>query len=130
MGIAAKSATARISLLRRQAGKVIAEKKIPRRDALEGLSDEELQDVDSVLQIAYFLQYRQAASSRAERTLGEVVKIIEQAAADIEGSEHRSEEALARAEAAVGRMTESHRRAMPRLGTDGSHKWFKQFNKY
>lgn len=111
-------------------GKTISERGIERTDALADLTDEQLRDLDSVLQIAYFVRYRQEAAGRAERTIGEVVDIIERTAADIEGAEHRSEDALERAEAAVRRISEAHRRAMPHLDAGQAHKWFKQFNKY
>lgn len=130
MGIVGKSASERIDALQMRLNKTMTKRKIVRKDALDGFTDEQLRDLDSVLQIAYFIRHRQDASSRAEHTLEQVIKIIECAAADIEGSEHRSEEILARAEAAIDQISESHRRAMPRLEDNHAHGWFKQFNKY
>lgn len=115
MGIT-HDATVRIGSLKERVSKTILERKITRGDVLEKFTDDELLDLDAVLQVAYFILHRQKAAGRAERTLGEVIKIVEQAALDVEGSDHRSEDILARAEAAVSRIREFHVRAMPRTG--------------
>jgi len=87
------------------------ERGVARRDALAGLSDEELRDLDCVLQVARHALARQEAGSLAAGALEEVVAIAEEAAEAAELAEGRAAELLAMAEAAVERMREASSRA-------------------
>ena len=101
----------RVRALRERVGQAMSERGVPGADALEGLSDAELADLDSVLQVAHFVLYRRDASARAQRIMEQVVELAEGAAAEAEGARGRTDELLARAEAAVGRMREHHWRS-------------------
>ncbi|MCY4251951.1 MAG: hypothetical protein OXU86_03390 [Thaumarchaeota archaeon] len=111
MGIARGGPGRRISELEGRVGEAMRERGVARRDALAGLSDEELRDLDCVLQVARHALARQEAGGLAERALEEVVGIAEEAAAAAELAEGRAAELLAMAEAAVERMREASSRA-------------------
>ena len=106
-----------IDSLRTRLTQAMIERKIVSKDILEKFTNEQLTDIDSMLQIAYFTLARQDVSSRSLGTLEEIIKIIEDASTEAQKYEHRSEEILARAEAAVSTIRECHRRSMPNLGT-------------
>ncbi len=111
MGIVRKTPAARVAELGERVGSAMRERRIEGRDALAGLSDGELRDLDCVLQVARHALHRQGASSKAVAALEEVVSIAEEAAAEAERTESRAAELLALAEAAVGRIRECQRGA-------------------
>lgn len=116
MGVARGGPAGRVSELGGRVGEAMRERGLARRDALAGLSDEELRDLDCVLQVARHALARQEAGSLAEGALEEVVRIAEEAAGAAEAAEGRAAELLAMAEAAVERMREAPSRARGRAG--------------
>jgi len=111
VGIARGDAARRVSEVGGRVERAMRERGVARRDALAGLSDEELRDLDCVLQVARHALARQEAGSLAAGALEEVVAIAEEAAEAAELAEGRAAELLAMAEAAVERMREASSRA-------------------
>ena len=111
MGIARKDAASRIAGLGERVGSAMRERRLEGHDALAGLSDEDLRDLDCVLQVARHALHRRDAGRRAVAALEEVVSIAEEAAAEAERAEGRAAELLAMAEAAVARIRECRRDA-------------------
>ncbi len=111
MGIARKTPASRVAELGERVSSAMRERRIDGRDALAGLSDDELRDLDCVLQVARHALHRQEAGSKAVAALEEVVSIAEEAASEAELAEGKAAELLAMAEAAVGRIRECQRGA-------------------